>query len=237
MKNGPDDLGALAAEAQTGGIRAAVLGINDGLSTNIALILGVAGASTDPAIVRIAGVASLVAGACSMAVGEFISMRAQVDLLERVMDGVHRRLRSDPGGAGETLRAALVRRGVAAERAKEIERAFAQDSQASAGVYAAMTYGISDGELGSPWIAAFASLLTFAFGAAVPLVPWFFLASATATAASIALGAVAAFVVGAYLGRRNGGRWFLDGLRQIAFIALASGITYGVGRLFRARVG
>src|SRR4030095_7178132 len=90
----------LAVSVQSGTARAAVLGINDGLVTNIALILGVVGASADPSVVRLAGLASLVAGACSMAVGEYISMRAQVELLERLLTEEREALARNPDRQG-----------------------------------------------------------------------------------------------------------------------------------------
>jgi VIT1/CCC1 family predicted Fe2+/Mn2+ transporter len=231
------DLQARATEAQSGGVRAAVLGINDGLSTNIALILGVAGANPDPAIVRIAGVASLVAGACSMAMGEYISMKTQVELLERILNELRATLRSDAAQASSSIEGALVKNGIDPAIAKSAADELSKNPDRALSVYASAVLGIGTSELGSPWLAAIASFVTFAVGAAVPLLPWFFLASADAWLWSIALGIVAAFIVGAFLGNRTDGRWLRGGARQVAFISFAAAITYGVGRLFRVVVG
>jgi vacuolar iron transporter family protein len=221
-----------AEEAHSGGIRAAVLGVNDGLSTNIALILGVAGASADPALVKIAGVASLVAGACSMAVGEFISMTTQVELFERVMREVRATMTASPEKGVSMVGDALVRFGLDEGAARRAADELRGQDERMVRLYAATAFGIASDGMGSPWFAAIASLVTFAIGAAVPLLPWFLLSSAAA-GVSIAAGIAAAFVVGAFLGNYTDGRWFRGGVRQVAFIALASGITYGVGRLFR----
>lgn len=225
-------LATRAEEAHSGGVRAAVLGVNDGLATNIALILGVAGASTDPAFVKIAGVASLVAGACSMAVGEFISMTTQVELLERVMSDVRATMAASPDRAVQMVGDALVRFGLDETEATRTAGELRGQTERLVRLYAATAFGIENTAMGSPWVAAIASLVTFAAGAAVPLLPWFVLSSG-AVGVSIGAGVLAAFVVGSFLGNYTDGRWFRGGVRQVAFIALASGITYGVGRLFR----
>jgi VIT1/CCC1 family predicted Fe2+/Mn2+ transporter len=201
------------------------------------LILGVAGASSDPSLVRIAGVASLVAGACSMAVGEYISMRTQVELLERIIGEVRATMASDPPKASGLLRSALVKLGIDEASAGTATAALARDPDRMLSLFAAAAFGINDRQLGSPMLAAIASLVTFAVGAAVPLVPWFFLGATAASTVSIVVGALAAFVVGAFLGNYTDGRWLRGGVRQVCIIALSSGITYGVGRLFRVAVG
>jgi VIT1/CCC1 family predicted Fe2+/Mn2+ transporter len=224
---------ALALEAQSGGMRAAVLGISDGISTNIALILGVAGANPDPAVVKIAGIASLLAGAFSMAVGEYISMQTQVDLLERVIRDLRTLLERNVQSAQRLIAQALARHGIDEKNAAEAAEHLTGDPTHAIGAYASIGLGINERELGSPWIAASASLVTFAVGAFLPLLPWFFLPVNASTIVSLAIGGAAAFVVGALLAARTNGRWLLGGLRQVGFILLASGITFGVGRLFR----
>jgi hypothetical protein len=112
----------LAVSVQSGTARAAVLGINDGLVTNIALILGVVGASADPSVVRLAGLASLVAGACSMAVGEYISMRAQVELLERLLTEEREAIARNPDRQAAILRDVLLRNGLDPKAAEAICR-------------------------------------------------------------------------------------------------------------------
>src|SRR5438445_10165932 len=115
-----------AADVQRGTARAAVLGVSDGLVTNVSLILGVAAAEASPAVVRLAGLASLVAGACSMAVGEYVSMRAQVELLEGVLLDEARRLRDNPKGASAELAQAIARAGVSRRTARQAARELAR---------------------------------------------------------------------------------------------------------------
>ncbi len=233
---GERDFSSTVDEAQSGGIRAAVLGINDGLVTNLALMLGVAGGSSDASIVKLAGLASLVAGACSMAVGEYVSMQAQVELLNRVLRSVRDAFR-DEGRRAVALRDAFSHAGLSNDAASRGARDFDGNEDASVDLYAKVVLGINPSELGSPWIAAIASLFTFAAGAFVPLVPWYVVAAAPATIWSIALSGAAACVVGGILGYHTDRNWLRGAIRQAIVIGLAAGITYGVGRLFRVTVG
>jgi len=230
-----DSLATVADQAQSGGIRAAVLGINDGLVTNVSLILGVAGGAANPEFVKLAGLASLVAGACSMAVGEFVSMQAQVDLLQRVLKPVRSAFKNDAKRASG-LSLAFEKEGLSKETAAEAARDMGTDQDRAVQFYSRTVLGVNPSELGSPWTAAGASLVTFAIGALVPLVPWYFLAPSAATTASITLSAVAAFIIGALLGHYTDGRILRGGLRQTIVIALAAGVTYGVGHLFHVNV-
>jgi len=230
------NLASVTDEAQSGGVRAAVLGINDGLVTNLALILGVAGGSSNAAeLVKLAGLASLVAGACSMAVGEYVSMKAQVQLLERILRSV-RRAFADPSERTAAAKIAFVREGLSESVASEAARDLCNDENACVQLYSRAVLGINPGELGSPWVATFASLVTFALGACVPLVPWFFFAPHTATTISIAVSLACAFAIGAMLGYYTDRRILRGGLRQLFVIVLAAGVTYGSGLLFHVAV-
>jgi vacuolar iron transporter family protein len=229
------NLASATDEAQSGGTRAAVLGINDGLVTNISLILGVAGGTADVSVVKLAGIASLVAGACSMAVGEFVSMQAQVGLLERVLGSVRNAFANDDERVAGLKRAFAVE-GLSERVAAEAAGDLGNDCDKSVDLFARVVLGINPGELGSPWVAAFASLFTFAVGAFVPLIPWYFFDAARATEISIGGSIVAAFIIGALLGHHTDGRWLRGGVRQVIVIALAASITYGAGRLFHTVV-
>jgi VIT1/CCC1 family predicted Fe2+/Mn2+ transporter len=222
-------------EAQSGGTRAAVLGINDGLVTNLSLILGVAGGSSDVAVVKLAGMASLVAGACSMAVGEFVSMQAQVQLLRRVLASVTRAFANDDERVAGVKRA-FAREGLSDRVAAEAAVDLGDDCDKSADLFARVVLGINPGELGSPWVAAVASLVTFAIGAFVPLIPWYFFDGARAAEISIGGSVIAAFAIGALLGYHTDRRWLVGGIRQVIVIALAASVTYGAGRLFHTVV-
>jgi VIT1/CCC1 family predicted Fe2+/Mn2+ transporter len=225
------NLAAATDEAQSGGIRAAVLGVNDGLVTNVSLILGVAGGTTDPGIVKLAGVASLVAGACSMAVGEWVSMQAQVDLLTRILASVRASFDNEEERIAAVKRA-FCREGLSNEAADAAAADLGDDHEASVQIFARVILGINPSELGSPWIAAITSLVMFAIGALVPLIPWYLAAPETATLISIIGSVIAAFVIGSVLGYRTDRRWLRGGLRQVLVIVLAAGVTFGIGRLF-----
>src|SRR4029453_5126871 len=178
----------LAVSVQSGTARAAVLGINDGLVTNIALILGVVGASADPSVVRLPGVASLVAGACSMAVGEYISMRAQVELLERLLTEEREALARNPDRQAAILREVLLRNGLDPKAAEAICSQASRDPQQALSIYSRAVLGVNPAELGSPWASALSSLVTFAAGAFVPLAPWLVATGPKVALISFALG-------------------------------------------------
>lgn len=230
-----DNLTKIAGEAESGGVRAAVLGVNDGLVTNLSLTLGVAAGSANVEIVKLAGVASLIAGACSMAVGEYISMQAQVELLQSVLKSVRHAFVTDAArNAG--LRVAFRRQGLSPEVAAIAARDLDSDDERAVALYSRTVLGINPSELGSPWIAAAASLVTFAFGALVPLVPWYVFAPPAATSVSLALSVATAFIIGACLGHYTNGNVLRGGIRQTIVIAISAGVTYAGGRLFHVVV-
>ncbi len=226
---------ARAREVQSGAARAAVLGISDGLVTNVALILGVAGAQGDAHFVLLAGMASLVAGACSMAVGEYVSMSAQVELLRRLLSDYRQALGKNPERVREDLEEFIHRSGVRQATAHNVsEQLFSVPDKALA-VYA-RSLGIDPDELGSPWKAAFSSLVTFAVGALVPLLPWFFSGGTRAAIASLALGCGAALGVGGVLGYLGGRNPLWGAVRQLLALCAAALATWGAGRLFNVTV-
>ncbi len=233
--NGEEESRRRAREVQSGATRAAVLGISDGLVTNVSLILGVAGAQGNAHFVQLAGLASLVAGAASMAVGEYVSMAAQVELLERLLADFRQHLKDNPEHAREDLAGFIRQGGVLPATATNASKQIAMVPDRALAVYA-RSLGLDPEELGSPWKAAVTSLFTFATGALVPLLPWFFWSGTTAAAASLAVGAGAALAVGGllgYLGGRNVG-W--SAARQLLVLVLAAAATWGAGRLFNVTV-
>jgi VIT1/CCC1 family predicted Fe2+/Mn2+ transporter len=224
-----------ARQVQSGAARAAVLGISDGLVTNVSLILGVAGAQASGHFVLLAGMASLVAGACSMAVGEYVSMAAQVELLQRLLSDYRETLRHNPEQVREDLEEFIRRSGVGQATAHNAsQQIFSVPSHALA-VYA-RSIGLDPDELGAPWKAAASSLVTFAAGALVPLLPWFFLGGTRAALVSIGLGAGAALAVGAALGYLGGRNPVWGAVRQLLVLAVAAGVTWGSGKLFNVAV-
>jgi VIT1/CCC1 family predicted Fe2+/Mn2+ transporter len=227
----------IVERAQSGTARAALLGISDGLVTNVSLILGVAAAGATPQVVRVAGFASLLAGAFSMAVGEYVSMRGQVELLSNVLSEEREQLHSDPGAAHQALELVLVRDGVSQKTAHAASLEISADPEKAMAVYARGNLGINPQELGSAWGSAGSSLVTFSLGASVPLLPWFLDAGTSATVGSLVLALIAAFAIGAYLGSRASGRWLFSGLRQVFVLILAAGATYLIGTLLHTNIG
>ncbi|MGH7195428.1 MAG: VIT1/CCC1 transporter family protein [Candidatus Saccharimonadales bacterium] len=225
-----------AAQVQSGAARAATLGISDGLVTNTALILGVAGASSSVHIVIVAGVASLVAGAFSMAVGEYISMKAQSELLAGVLRVEEQAIKNDPENAQKALTDIMKDQGLSQQHAASASQDLVKDSQKAMAVYAKGRLGIDPNELGSPYAAGGSSLITFALGAFVPLIPWLFLTHNRALYVSLILSGLAAIGVGGYLGRQSGVPWYRVAARQLLLIAAATAITFFIGRLFHATI-
>lgn len=213
-----------------GGARAAVFGVSDGLVTNVSLVLGMAGANPGGAIVRLAGIAGLIAGSFSMAAGEYLSMTAQRELMERELEVERRALERHPKGEAAELRGMYVRRGIDPGVADDMVNEVMQDPELALETHAREELGISTKTLGSPWQAAGASFVTFALGAFIPLLPWLIGSGTAAIVASVVLAAVAAVVVGAVLARFTERPVLSSALRQLAVTAIAAGVTFGVGK-------
>jgi vacuolar iron transporter family protein len=224
-----------AREVQSGATRAAVLGISDGLVTNVSLILGVAGAQADNRVVLLAGLASLVAGAASMAVGEYVSMAAQVELLQRLLAEYRVYMKQKPEEAREDLEAFIRKGGVMQATAHNASKQISLVPDRALAVYA-RSLGLDPDELGSPIKAAATSLVTFALGALVPLVPWFLSGGTRAAVASIVLGGTAALLVGGVLGFLGGRNVVWGAARQLLVLIVAAGATWGAGKLFNVTV-
>lgn len=219
-------------QAQSGTARAALLGISDGLVTNVSLILGIAGAGATPDVVRLAGIASLIAGACSMAVGEYISMRGQVELLQGVLREEREELHSHPDNVRRELTDILIADGVSDQTARKAASEIATDAEKAMSVYARGKLGINAEELGSAWKSAISSFIMFSAGALIPLVPWFMVGGEIAVITSLGISMIGALAIGAYLGHVTAGNWLKAAVRQLFVLVLAAGITYLIGRLF-----
>jgi len=220
-----------------GAARAAIFGVSDGLVSNVALILGVAGASPAPGFVRLAGLAGLVAGAVSMAAGEYVSVKAQVELLERELALERIELERRPEVEQRELASIYVRRGVEPGLANQLAAAMSTDPELALQTHAREELGVDPDALGSPVKAAAASLVSFALGALIPLVPWFFATGATAVIASVTLAAVAAIGVGIALAVFTERPWPRSAGRQLLIAAVAAAVTFGVGRLVGVGLG
>jgi vacuolar iron transporter family protein len=223
----------------SGGLaRAAVFGVNDGLVSNVSLILGFAGSGVDSSIVRLAGVAGAVAGAISMAAGEWISITSQNELIEREVALERRELVRNTAAETAELAGMYEGHGMSRETARAAAEEVMREPVDALGVHAREEMGIDPGDLPSAFRAAAISFLCFLFGAVLPIIPWFAGASGTAPAmVSLAIGVVTAALVGALIGRLAERRILLSVLRQVAIVIVACGVTYAIGELVGVNVG
>ena len=231
------DLGERHRSAGRGGsLRAAVFGLNDGLVSNTCLIFGVAGASDSAAWILPTGVAGLLAGAFSMAAGEWVSVRSQRELYERQIGEEREELERYPEEEAEELALIYAARGVPLEESRPLARRVLQDKEQALTTLAREELGLNPDDLGSPWRAAIASFLAFAAGAMIPLFPFlprFLPAGQSAQSGirtSVLLSALALLGVGGALSLFSGRSALLGGLRMLAIGAAAGGATYGIGR-------
>ena len=218
-------------DVQGGGSRAAVLGAGDGLLTNVSLVLGVAGASAGPSTVRLAGVAGLLAGAFSMAAGELVSVRAQHELTQRELQVERQELKDEPEAERRELAGMFRARGLSADDADTVSRILSANDAIALDTHARMELGIDPNSSGAAERAAVLSFLSFALGAVLPLLPWFFSQGTAAVVASIVIGAVAALALGSLIGAFAGRSISRTALRQLTVAIVAAGVTYGVGHL------
>lgn len=220
-----------------GGARAAVFGLSDGLVTNVSLVLGIAGASPGGTVVRLAGVAGLVAGSFSMAAGEFISMSAQRELLERELNVERQALDRSPVGEANELRGMYEQRGIDPAVARDMADQVMRDPELALETHAREELGINPQHLGSPVQAAVSSFVTFAVGAFIPLVPWLITKGTAAVIASVVLSAVAAVTIGVVLAAFTERPAFRSALRQLVITAAAAAVTFGIGRAVGTGLG
>lgn len=235
-KRDSEILARRAMQVQRGGARAAVLGINDGLVSVLCLVLAVAATGSSQQAVLIAGLAGLIAGAISMAAGEWISVKAQVELFEGVLEDLKKMIRRDKELLTETLRDHLIEDGYQKKTASEATAQLAANNKDFYTTYAEQVIGINPDELGSPWVAAISSLSLFVLGALAPLAPWLFTDGSLAVTLSIVFTALASILVGGYVANSSGKHVAYGGLRQLGIVIFASVVTYGIGYVFGTAV-
>lgn len=228
------------AAAKTGNLRAAVFGVNDGLVSNASLILGVAGATTaagsDGRAVLLSGVAGLLAGAFSMAAGEYVSVRSQREMLERQIAAEREELALYPEQEAAELSVIYEARGLPKEDADRIADRIVASPQYALDALAREELGLDPASLGSPFGAALSSFIAFAVGASVPLVPFLVTRGAAALPASIGLTAAALFGVGAAISLFSDRPAVRGGLRMLLIGAAAAAATFLIGRLLGGAV-
>jgi VIT1/CCC1 family predicted Fe2+/Mn2+ transporter len=229
------DVGVRHRGGLGGNLRATVFGVNDGLVSNASLVLGVAGASAPSSFVLVSGIAGLLAGALSMAAGEYVSVRSQREMYEYQIALEREEIAEYPEEEAEELALIYEARGVALAQAREVSQALLAHPEQALDVLSREELGLNPDDLGSPSGAAVASFLSFAAGAAVPLVP--FLAHMTghrALAATAVLTALALFVVGLALSLFTGRQALRGALRMVLIGGGAGVLAFAVGRALGA---
>ena len=218
-------------------LRPTVFGATDGLVANVSLIMGIAGASSrDPHAVVLAGIAGLLAGSFSMAVGEYVSVRSQHELLDYQIELQRDQLRETPGQERTILAEIYAAKGLSRAEANLIVDRILANPERAIDTFVLEEIGLSAETMGSPITAAVGSLLAFAAGASVPLVPYLLFAGAMAFTLSIIATLTALFLVGLGVSRLTHRQPIRSGLRQAGLGLLAAGVTYGVGTLLGTAV-
>ena len=213
-------------------LRAAVLGSNDGLVSNLSLIMGVAGAGLSNHAILVTGFAGLLAGAISMALGEWLSVQSARELFTHQIDVERAEIATNPEDETEELALIYQARGIPGERARALATEIMSSPEAAIETLAREELGIDPGELGgSSWEAAISSFLMFAVGAIIPVVAFIAWSGLTAVFAAIALSVVGLFAVGALTSLSTSRSLLFSGTRMVFFGGVAAAVTYGVGHL------
>ena len=220
-------------------VRPVVFGATDGLVCNLSLIMGVAGAAgQDPHAIVIAGVAGLLAGGFSMAVGEYISVQSQREMLDYQIDLQRHQLHHTPKQEREILREIYLAKGLSGAEADLIVKRIMQDPEKAIDTFVREEIGLSAATMGSPVAAGLGSMSAFSVGAIVPLLPFLLLGGGRmAFALSIAASGVALFAIGLAVSRLTHRHAILSGIRQAALGGAAAAVTFGIGSLLGTAVG
>jgi VIT1/CCC1 family predicted Fe2+/Mn2+ transporter len=200
--------------------------------SNLSLVMGVAGADLAGHTILITGIAGLLAGACSMALGEWLSVQSARELYERQISIEKQELTEAPEVETEELALIYQAKGLPKEEAQALAQKLIGDNSTALDTLSREELGIDPDELGgSAWVAAGTSFLLFALGAIIPVLPYFFVSGLMGAAISGALSAVALFLIGAGITLLTGRNTLYSGFRQVLFGLLAAGVTFGVGKL------
>jgi VIT1/CCC1 family predicted Fe2+/Mn2+ transporter len=222
---------------KSGSLRAAVFGVSDGLVSNLALIIGVAGGGVSNHIVLLAGVAGLLAGAFSMAAGEYLSMRVQREVFEHMLEVESAEIEMVPDAERDELVGLYRTKGLPEDLIEELVEHQMSDPSRALEAHAREELGLDPNELGSPWGAAGSSLLTFAVGAIVPLFPYMVTSGWAAFFLALGSGGLAMAGVGGFMARLTD-RSIVRGAMRMLTIGLAAAlVTFGIGSLFGVATG
>ena len=216
---------------RSGTIRAVIFGVSDGLVSNLALVMGVVGAASDSEFVLLAGIAGLLAGAFSMAAGEYISMQSQRELFERQIALEKAEMEAIPDEEEAELAALYRSKGFAADEAARIAHRIFEQPDVALDMLVREELGLDPDELGSPWGAALGSFLAFALGAIIPVIPFLILSGSQAVGVSLILSLAALFVVGAGVSLLTGRGLLFSGFRQLVIGLGAAVVTFAIGSI------
>ena len=214
-----------------GNLRAAVFGVNDGLVSNASLVLGVAGATHEPKMILMTGVAGLIAGAASMAAGEYVSVRSQRELYQHQIRLEREELAQYPEEEVEELALIYNARGVDMDQARRIASEMLQDPEHALDTLAREELGLNPDELGAPLAAAASSFIAFALGALLPLLPFLYGTTGSLVITTVLITLLGLFSVGALLSLFTGRGAIRGGLRMVLIGGCAGGLSYGIGIL------
>jgi vacuolar iron transporter family protein len=213
-------------------IRAAVLGGNDGLVSNFSLVMGVAGATNGGTGVVLAGIAGLLAGALSMSLGEWISVKSSQELYENQMQVEMEELETNPEGEMKELALIYIAKGIPKEQAYEMAADIMKDKARAHGILVKEELGINPEDLkGSAFEAAIYSFILFSIGAIIPLAPFLFSSGINAIIMSVIFSTIGLFLIGAAITLFTGKNVWFSGFRQVLFGLAAAAITFGIGKL------
>jgi VIT1/CCC1 family predicted Fe2+/Mn2+ transporter len=238
----PGEIGEREAWHRTSGrsgtLRAVIFGVSDGLVSNLSLVMGVAAAAAaNPSFILLAGIAGLLAGSLSMAAGEYISMQSQRELFERQIALERAELEAMPEEEEAELAASYRAKGFPPDEAQRIAHRIFKDPETALDVLVREELGLDPDELGSPWGAALGSMISFAAGAAVPVIPFVFGGGMVLTVLSLVLSLVALFAVGAGVSLLTGRGLLFSGFRQLGIGLGAAVVTYLIGSVIGVNAG
>ncbi len=223
--------------AGSGVLRAGVFGVNDGLVSNLSLVAGVAGSRAEGKFVILAGFAGLLAGAFSMASGEYVSMKTQREVFEQQLHLEKAEIEMAPEEEKDELTDIYLAKGITREEAESIAKQIMTDREIALDTMAREELGLDPRELGSPWGAAITSFFSFGGGAAIPVIPYLFGAGWTYLGIAAGLAAVSLFIVGMLVSTFTGRNAIVSGIRMVLIAAAAASLTFGIGRLIGVSTG
>jgi VIT1/CCC1 family predicted Fe2+/Mn2+ transporter len=219
-------------DVRSGSLRAAIFGFNDGLVSNVSLVLGTLGAHPGGGVVRLAGLAGLFGGSFSMAAGEYISMSGQREVFERELATEREEIKRHPESELKELEMIYIKRGISEDIAGQLAHELMSDPHLALATHAREELGIDPGSLGSPLQAAVSSFVTFAFGAFIPLIPFLGGSSSLRVALiAISITALAALIAGGGLSFFTLRSPSFSAFRSLVICAVAGSVTYGIGSL------